>query len=196
MIAPKEQHRFSRNSFWLVGQDGILRRLGKPPRWRVNNPPQVGNLPHKPPKFLFFLTAALLAAAGKPDFSGTWKLDLQKSDFGPLPVPSKYERVIEHTAPTVHVVTHQATGAGDQTIETRFRTDGEFEENHYQTGVARVSGRWNATNLEVETRRELQDKTLTSVEVWSLSPDTKTLTIKSHIDTPKGPLDLTLVLRR
>jgi hypothetical protein len=142
------------------------------------------------------LCCLLLTAAGKPDFSGTWKMDSQKSDFGPLPVPSKYERVIEHTSPTVHVVTHQAMGSGDQTIETRFRTDGEFVENHYQTGVARVSGRWNADKLEVETRRELQDKTLTSVEVWSLSPDSRTLTIKSHIDTPKGPLDLTLVLRR
>src|SRR5580704_2107484 len=37
----------SRNPFWLVGQDGILRRLGKPPQRRVNNPPQVGNLPYK-----------------------------------------------------------------------------------------------------------------------------------------------------
>jgi|HubBroStandDraft_6_1064221.scaffolds.fasta_scaffold296627_2 hypothetical protein len=31
---------------WLVGQAGSLRRLGKPPRRRVNNPPQVDNLPH------------------------------------------------------------------------------------------------------------------------------------------------------
>jgi|HubBroStandDraft_6_1064221.scaffolds.fasta_scaffold38111_1 hypothetical protein len=144
----------------------------------------------------FLLSAALLSAAGKPDFSGSWKLDPQKSDFGPLPVPSKYERVIEQSGLTVHVITHQATGAGEQSIETRFRTDGEFVENRYQTGVARVSGRWNSGSLEVETRRELQDKTLTSVEVWSLTPDNHTLTVKSHIDTPKGPLDLTLVLRR
>jgi len=144
----------------------------------------------------FFLMAVPLGAGGKPDFSGSWRLDPQKSDFGPLPVPLKYERVIEHSGLTVHVITHQATGAGEQSIETRFRTDGEFVENHYQTGVARVSGRWNAQTLEVETRRELQDKTLTSVEVWSLAPDNRTLTIKSHIETPKGPLDLTLVLRK
>lgn len=139
---------------------------------------------------------ALLGAAVKPDFSGNWKLDPQKSDFGPLPVPLKYERVIEQSGLAIHVITHQATGAGEQSIETRFRTDGEFVENHYQTGIARVSGRWNAGTLEVETRRELQDKTLTSIEVWSLAPDNRTLTIKSHIDTPKGPLDLTLVLRK
>jgi hypothetical protein len=30
----------------IVGQDGILRRLGKPPGRRVNNPPQVDNLPY------------------------------------------------------------------------------------------------------------------------------------------------------
>jgi hypothetical protein len=33
--------------FWLVGQDGILRRLGKPPSWRVNNPPQADSLPYE-----------------------------------------------------------------------------------------------------------------------------------------------------
>jgi len=42
--------------FWLVGQDGILRRLGKLLRGRVNNPPQVNNLPHKARMFLIFVT--------------------------------------------------------------------------------------------------------------------------------------------
>jgi len=139
---------------------------------------------------------AALLAAGKPDFSGSWRLDSQKSDFGPLPVPSKYERVIEQIGAQVHVTTHQATTAGEQAVETRFRTDGKFVENHYKTGAARVSGRWDADRLEVETRRELQGKPLTSVEIWTLSPDRRTLTVKNHIDTPNGPLDLVLCLRR
>ena len=29
------------------------------------------------------------AWAAKPDFSGTWKLDASKSEFGPMPVPDK-----------------------------------------------------------------------------------------------------------
>jgi len=140
--------------------------------------------------------SAALMAAGKPDFSGTWQLDAQKSDFGPLPVPSRFERVIEQSGAQVHVTTHQATGAGEQAIETHFRTDGEFVENHYKTGVARVSGRWDGGHLEVETRRELQGKLLTSLEVWTLSSDHRILTVKNHIDTPNGPLDLVLSLRR
>ena len=82
--------------------------------------------------------------------------------------------------------TRQATGVVEQAIETNFRTDGEFVENHYKTGVARVSGRWDADHLEVETRRELQGKPLTSVQIWFLSSDARTLTVKNHIDTPKG----------
>jgi len=140
--------------------------------------------------------AATIAAAGKPDFSGSWRLDPPKSNFGPLPVPAKYERVIDQNGAMVHVTTHQATGAGEQAIQTHFRTDGEFVENRYKTGVARVSGRWDADRLEVETRRELQGKALTSVEIWTLSPDRRTLTVKSHIETPNGPLDLVLSLRR
>ncbi|HME10204.1 MAG TPA: hypothetical protein VKG25_24335 [Bryobacteraceae bacterium] len=135
-----------------------------------------------------------LAAGARPDFSGSWTLDAQKSNFGPLPVPSKYERVITQNGPAVHVTTHQATGSSEQAIDTNFRTDGEFIENRYKTGVARVSGRWDADRLEVETRRELQGKPLTSVEIWSLSTDRRTLTVKNHIETPNGPLDLVLVL--
>lgn len=138
---------------------------------------------------------ALAAGGEKPDFSGSWKLDSLKSDFGPLPVPSIYERTIVQAGPAIQVTTHQATASGKQTIETHFRTDGEFVENRYPTGVARVSGRWNADTLEVETRRELQGKSLSSVELWSLASDHHTLTVKNHIDTPNGPLDLVLVLR-
>jgi len=140
--------------------------------------------------------ALALTAAVKPDFSGSWMLDAPKSNFGPLPVPSKYERVIAHSGPTIHVTTHQATGSSEQAVETNFRTDGEFIENHYKTGVARVSGRWDADRLEVETRRDLQGKPLTSIEIWSLSPDRRILTVKNHIETPNGPLDLVLSLRR
>jgi hypothetical protein len=139
---------------------------------------------------------ALATAAGKPDFSGSWKLDRDKSNFGALPMPSRYERTIEHNGSSIHVTTHQANGQGEQIVETHFRTDGEFTENRYATGVARVSGRWDADRLEVETRRELEGKPLTSVEIWSLSADDHTLTVKNHIETPRGPLDLVLVLGR
>ena len=137
-----------------------------------------------------------ITAAGKPDFSGSWKLDPQKSNFGPLPVPTKYERVVEHVGPAIHVTTQQATGSGGQVIETRFHTDGEYVANSYQSGAARVSGRWDGDRLEVETRRELKGKPLTSVEIWTLSADRHTLTIKNHIETPNGPLDLVLSLHR
>ncbi len=145
--------------------------------------------------FLAALTAGVNAGV-KPDFSGSWTLDAQKSNFGPLPVPAKFERVIRQNGSTVHVTTNEATGKGEQAIETNFRTDGEFVENRYKSGVARVSGRWDADRLEVETRRELEGKPLTSVEIWSLSADRRTLTVKNHIETPNGPLDLVLSLRR
>src|SRR5271166_4818025 len=49
--------RLSTNPISLVGQDGILPRLGKSPGGRVNHPPQVDNLPHK-------LSSGFLAVCG------------------------------------------------------------------------------------------------------------------------------------
>ena len=51
---PRASCRFELRALGLVGQDGILRRVGNPPsmdgphrKWPVANRPQVDNLPHK-----------------------------------------------------------------------------------------------------------------------------------------------------
>ena len=40
---------------------------------------------------LYVLTGLLVSgqAQAKPNFTGEWKLDTSKSDFGPMPAPSK-----------------------------------------------------------------------------------------------------------
>ncbi|MCL5743643.1 MAG: hypothetical protein M1541_06915, partial [Acidobacteria bacterium] len=51
--------------------------------------------------FLLAVAACLLAARveAKPNLSGTWKLNVTKSDFGPLPAPSARTDKIEHSDP-------------------------------------------------------------------------------------------------
>ena len=49
--------------------------------------------------------AASLAAQSKSNFSGTWKLNVSKSDFGPLPGPDSRTDVIEHNDPVLKVNT-------------------------------------------------------------------------------------------
>jgi hypothetical protein len=41
---------------------------------------------------LLVIAVTLLAAQTKPNFSGIWKLNLEKSDFGHLPAPASRPR--------------------------------------------------------------------------------------------------------
>ena len=43
------------------------------------------------------LAAMLASAAEKPNFTGSWKLNASKSDFGPVPPPEKLEQTINVT---------------------------------------------------------------------------------------------------
>ena len=54
---------------------------------------------------LFVIAAAanMAAAADKPDFSGDWKMDTDKSVFGPLPPPTSMTRKIDHKDPAITV---------------------------------------------------------------------------------------------
>ena len=49
---------------------------------------------------LLTLTFALLQAQAKSDFSGTWKANIGKSDFGPAPPPDSLVSKIVHEDPS------------------------------------------------------------------------------------------------
>jgi hypothetical protein len=79
---------------------------------------------------LALLIGVTLAAQAKPNFSGEWTMDPAKSDFGPLPVPTKMIRTITHVDPALKIVTVQTGGSmGDTTVEVTFSTDGKLQKN-------------------------------------------------------------------
>jgi hypothetical protein len=49
---------------------------------------------------LLTLALGLVQAQAKTDFSGTWKLNAGKSDFGPMPPPDSMTEKITHADPT------------------------------------------------------------------------------------------------
>ena len=45
------------------------------------------------------LASSVALAADKPDFSGDWKMNSQKSSYGPIPMPSSFTRKITQKDP-------------------------------------------------------------------------------------------------
>lgn len=150
------------------------------------------------PRLLLVSFAACLALcaaeASKPDFSGNWKMNAARSDFGPLPRPLDYERKIDHNEPIIQMTVRQATAMGEQTINQVLRTDGKEITNKYPNGEAKTVGKWIGRELQFTTTRQVAGGDATTIETWSLSQDGKTLTSVTSMQTPRGAFQIKLVL--
>jgi hypothetical protein len=145
---------------------------------------------------IFGLIAALGIAQAAPNFTGTWKMNIAKSDFGPAPAPAELTRNIKHTDPNLEIKTHQKGDQGEVSTELKYTTDGKSCVNKVNGSDAKGTAKWEGDNLIIESTRDFQGMVLLSKETWMLSDGGKTLTINNHITVPQGEFDLKLVLEK
>lgn len=135
-----------------------------------------------------FLAAQSQAAT---NFSGEWKLNLAKSDYGPIQqyAPEFMIRTIKHDDPALQISTHQKGAQGEVTTELKYTTDGKPAENKGSKGTAK----WDGDKLVVDSVRDFNGSELKNHDVWILSADGKTMTVNSHLIVPQGEFDLVYV---
>ena len=139
-----------------------------------------------------------LAAQGKTNYSGTWKLNADKSDFGPLPPTANRTDVIDHSEPNlkVHTTADDPT-QGQQDYTLSMTTDGKEVTNHVADIEVKNTANWEGANLVVGTKLSVQGADLAVKATWLLSDDGKTLTQSAHINAgPLGELDQKLVFEK
>ena len=143
------------------------------------------------------LALALVMAgqpSAKPNFSGEWKLNLAKSNFGAVPPPTSSTRKIAHAEPSLTINEESLGGMGDQSLTRKYVTDGT-ETTFSSNGAAIASAAsWKNDVLEVVSR--VEGIGLTFTDLMSLGPDGKTLTSQLHITSPQGDIDITLVFEK
>ena len=140
------------------------------------------------------LTATLAAAADKPNFTGSWKMNSEKSDFGPVPPPEKMERTIKHEDPKLNVNSVSVGPQGENKSEANYTTDGKDSVNKMAGADVKSVAAWEGSNLTIKYKREAQGMEISFVENWSLSADGKVLTIVNNLSTPQGDFALKIVL--
>lgn len=138
---------------------------------------------------VFAMTLLAAQSQAAPNLTGVWKLNLAKSEYGPVPQPEAMTRTINHNDPTLQISTYQKGAQGEATTELKYSTDGKMMENKGSKG----SAKWDGEKLVVDSVRDMQGNELKFHEVWSLSADGKTMTINNHITAAQGEFDLTLV---
>jgi len=141
-----------------------------------------------------------------PDFSGTWRIDKSKSDFGefsdrPL---SKADAtlVVEHKDPELKVRRTLSLNGQEEVKEFTYYTDERGETNQATIGVGEVKSKtkWDGDKVVSEahiTRRgQGGPYELNVVQKWQVSSDGKTLTNTTTISNQMGAQQVKLVYRR
>lgn len=130
----------------------------------------------------------------KPDFSGRWRMIKDQSDFGGFSIPDAVIRVIEHRDPTLNVHTIQTTGSKTTTADVSYFTDGSQTQNVINGHDATSKAYWDGPALVIRTNmKDSKGEDVVIEDRWQLSDDQQTLTTTSHIETPKGQVDMKLV---
>lgn len=140
------------------------------------------------------LTAALATAADKPNFSGSWKMNAEKSDFGPIPPPEKLERTIAHEDPKLNVNTLNVGPQGEMKSDSVYTTDGKDSVNKTAGMEIKSVAAWDGDKLIIKYKREVQGMDISFVETWTLGADGKTMTVVNDLSTPQGDFKLVTVM--
>jgi hypothetical protein len=139
--------------------------------------------------------AMIHAGGAHPDLSGTWNLDVAKSNFGQGQPPASEVETITESGDSVKIVDAQKGGMmGDTNTTEAFTTDGQ-PSTWSGMGDSKVTGtaNWDGDKLVVDAKTDFQGSPVTIKETYSLSPDGKTLTHVLHAGTSMGNFDSTTV---
>jgi len=143
---------------------------------------------------LLVLALGLVPAHAKTDFTGTWKVNAAKTDFGPMPPPDSIVEKITHEEPNIKVSVAQTGGAqGDMNYDMAYTTDGKESVNKMGDNEFKTVLKWDGDDLVGETKGAFGDFNFTAKDRWTLSDGGKTMTVTRHISSDQGEFDMKLV---
>lgn len=146
------------------------------------------------PSVLLFAAAAFAAT---PDFSGTWKLNGSKSDFGQFPPTPSITQKVTHAEPKVSIDTKMTTDNGDLQFAANYTTDGKPTTNQgFGGSEMKSTAKWDGESLVMESKGSFGDGEFTIKDKWTLSDGGKLLTVQRHFSSGMGDSDQKLVFEK
>lgn len=118
-----------------------------------------------------------LAAQSAPNLSGTWQLQIDKSDFGMMPGPTSRTDIIDHKDPSLTIKRSAVSAQGPTSTDLVYAVDGKEWKNKAGDGSDLVSTlTWDGAVLVVVTNIVTPQGEAVVTDRLSLSADGKTLT--------------------
>ena len=141
-------------------------------------------------KRLGVLLLSLAAAAqDKPNFSGKWLLDMEKSEFSHFPPPMAQTNAIEHQGVNIKLTqTIRISDGpdGEASFERHYTTDGHENVNKLGPRDAKSTSRWDGGKLIILMRLETPDGTGEIEESWALAEGGKQMVVSRDFKEPDG----------
>ena len=146
---------------------------------------------------LLTLAFGLIHAQAKTDFSGTWKANIAKTDFGPAPPPDSLVIKIAHAEPSIKSNIVQTGGEqGDMNYDMNYTTDGQECVNHPGGNEFKSTVKWEGDDLVIDTKGSWDGNDFTAKDRWTLADGGKTMTVLRHIATGGGDFEMKLVFEK
>ncbi|HSS20379.1 MAG TPA: hypothetical protein VLL54_09920 [Pyrinomonadaceae bacterium] len=130
------------------------------------------------------------------ELSGTWKLNIEKSSFGGLSVPSGRTFNITQRGTMLKIEVTDKTPSGERTQVLECTTDGAKCVNNVRGQEFRSTVHWEGSELVFETEGSLDGSEFRAVDQWTISEDGKTITINRHASNNIGEVHQKLVLEK
>jgi hypothetical protein len=140
--------------------------------------------------------AAMIHMGGsQPNFTGVWKLNVSKSNFGQIPPPGSQTDTIDDSEPAVKIAVDQKGGMmGDMNLTTAVSTDGKETTSTGMGGAPVTSiAHWDGIALVIDSKTSFQGSDIKIKDTYTLSGDGKTLTQVTHVESGMGNFDSTSV---
>jgi hypothetical protein len=136
------------------------------------------------------ITSLRASAQKTSDFSGDWKVDTAKTNYGAFGLASTpVEMKISKTADTITIERIAKSRAGDlHSYTEKLPFDGKIvlTMNHTTKKLASINAGQRSIIETAAYRDDTFDKTYKATETWSISADGKTLTIDRTDDGDDG----------
>jgi hypothetical protein len=143
---------------------------------------------------LVVMTAAagLAVAEDKPNFSGNWKVDADKSAFGPIGASESMMRSVEQKGADISV--KQVMTGPDMEFTLKYLADGKETINNFMGSDVKCKASWEGKSLVIRSYMDSEGAKVASTSKWTLSDDGKTWTEIWSVSSPQGDFDVKYVL--
>ena len=146
---------------------------------------------------------AQTAPAAKPDFTGNWKLNVAKSDFGPVPQPTSETDTVTQTGDDFKVAVVQVGAVGNQNYTLSLKVGGDMApvaaDAFPPTAEFRLissKAEWAGRVLVVTQKATYQGGPVDISTRWTLSDDGKVITKTTAYSLDQGNFVTTTVFEK